>query len=58
VPANDWQTGLVPARLAVESTSSPSTVFTIRNMAYQGNFPLTAAQDLGLSPSLLSTDCA
>jgi starch synthase len=58
VHANDWHTGLVPARLALESASGPPTVFTIHNMAYQGNFPLTAAQDLGLPPSLLTTDGA
>ncbi len=38
VQANDWQTGLVPAFLAEES-QPPATIFTIHNMAYQGNFP-------------------
>lgn len=38
VQANDWQTGLVPAFLS-ERPDRPSTIFTIHNMAYQGQFP-------------------
>lgn len=37
VHCNDWQTGLVPALLSIES-NTPATVFTIHNMAYQGIF--------------------
>jgi starch synthase len=37
VHCNDWQTGLVPALLTLEP-QRPATVFTIHNMAYQGNF--------------------
>ena len=37
VHCNDWQTGLVPALLSLE-THHPATVFTIHNMAYQGLF--------------------
>lgn len=38
VHAHDWQTGLVPALLTLEE-SPPKSIFTIHNMAYQGNFP-------------------
>ena len=38
VQANDWQTGLVPAFLS-EQAERPTTIFTIHNMAYQGQFP-------------------
>ena len=38
VQANDWQTGLVPAFLS-EQAERPATIFTIHNMAYQGQFP-------------------
>jgi len=38
VHCNDWQSGLVPALLSLES-GRPATVFTIHNMAYQGLFP-------------------
>ena len=43
IHANDWQTGLVPAYLKIEYRSVPryqqiATLFTIHNMAYQGQF--------------------
>jgi len=43
IHANDWQTGLVPAYLKLEYRSAPryqriATLFTIHNIAYQGNF--------------------
>jgi len=34
---NDWQTGLIPLFIK-ESSSNIKTVFTIHNLAYQGNF--------------------
>ncbi len=47
VHANDWQTGLVPALLSLE-TESPKTIFTIHNMAYAGLFPKTLFDGLWL----------
>ncbi len=51
VHCNDWQTGLVPAYMALEETrrawmKNARSVFTIHNLAYQGqfwhwDFPLT-----------------
>ena len=43
IHANDWQTGLIPAYLDIEYRDAPGyggigTVFTIHNMAYQGQF--------------------
>jgi len=43
IHANDWQTGLVPAYLNIEYRGLPryeriATLFTIHNMAYQGQF--------------------
>lgn len=35
VHGNDWQTGLIPALLSLE-TKPPATLFTIHNIAYQG----------------------
>lgn len=58
VHANDWHTGLTPARLALETTCRSPTLFTIHNMAFQGNLPLAAGQDLALPPSLLDADGA
>jgi starch synthase len=49
---NDWQTGL--AAVALQGGFAPTllggarTVFTIHNLAYQGNFPKSVMADLGL----------
>lgn len=55
VHCNDWQTGLVPALLKQEESSPPS-IFTIHNMAYQGSFPKDAMERIGLPDSLWSMD--
>lgn len=47
VHCNDWQTGLVPALLSLE-TQRPATLFTIHNLAYQGLFDWHTFQRLGL----------
>lgn len=48
---NDWQTGLAPALLHQEK-GRPGCVFSIHNLAYQGRFPWTTFQRLGLPASL------
>jgi len=53
VHCNDWQSGLVPALLAM-TTQRPATVFTIHNLAYQGLFPLATFKSLKLPESLWS----
>ena len=53
VHCNDWQTGLVPALLSLES-SRPGTIFSIHNLAYQGIFPYKTFVKLKL-PSTLWT---
>ncbi len=53
VHANDWHTGLLPVLLRDQR---PATVFTIHNLAYQGRFPRSVLQELGLSPSLFALD--
>ena len=37
VHCNDWQSGLIPALLSLHE-KRPATVFTIHNLAYQGNY--------------------
>ncbi len=59
IHCNDWQTGLVPALLkTVYSTNSYlkdiKTVFTIHNLAYQGNFPLSSFAKTGMPDSVLT----
>ena len=55
VHCNDWQTGLVPALLSLES-NAPSSLFTIHNMAYQGMFPATTFNTLNLPLQLWHHD--
>jgi starch synthase len=55
VHCNDWQTGLAPALLSL-SHQRPATVFTIHNLAYQGNILYNAYRDLNLPDSLFHTD--
>jgi starch synthase len=55
VHCNDWQTGLVPALLSIES-NTPATVFTIHNMAYQGIFPESTFANLNLPRQLWHPD--
>ena len=58
VHAHDWHAGLLAAFLALHDVPRPRTVFTIHNLAYQGNFPLADASALGLPASLLAPDGA
>ena len=55
VHCNDWQTGLVPPLLKLEK-NPPASVFTIHNLAYQGNFSRTEFQHLLLPESWWSMD--
>lgn len=49
---NDWQTGLGPMALATGFAQTPlhraKSLFTIHNLAYQGNFDKHTAMDLGV----------
>ncbi|MBN1379705.1 MAG: glycogen synthase GlgA [Gammaproteobacteria bacterium] len=51
VHCNDWQTGLIPALLKLQ-TKAPATLFTIHNLAYQGLFPYHDFARLQLPPHL------
>jgi starch synthase len=53
IHCNDWQSGLVPAYLKEAMKRDPffkgtKTVFTIHNLAYQGNFPASSFSKTGL----------
>lgn len=52
VHANDWHTGLLPALLHQQGPQRPRSVFTIHNLAFQGNFPLQVFPELGLPPEV------
>ena len=54
---NDWQTGLAPAYLhAWELLGRPATVFTIHNIAYQGQFPPETVSRLGFPPEMYAME--
>jgi starch synthase len=54
--AHDWQTGLVPTYLKYSGRPGPKTVFTIHNLAYQGQFPYELLGKLGLPERAFSMD--
>jgi len=45
---NDWQTGMAPAYLHFGKAPRTPSIFTVHNLAYQGIFPATTLDDLGL----------
>jgi len=55
VHCNDWQSGLVPALLS-QHAKRPATIFTIHNLAYQGNFSKQTFTDLQLPEVLWHID--
>jgi starch synthase len=61
VHCHDWQTGLVPVLLRTQHANDPAVrsipvVFTIHNLAYQGNFPQAAMRSIGLPDNLYTMD--
>jgi starch synthase len=59
--AHDWQAGLLPVYLKAFYSDDPTlhrsaTVFTIHNLAYQGNFGLDTVSVLGLPWNLATRD--
>lgn len=54
VHANDWHAGLLPLLLSLETEPRPASVFTTHNMAFQGNFPATWLDELGLPKHFFS----
>jgi len=54
---HDWQTGLAPAYLhAWKVEKPPATIFTIHNIAYQGQFPADIVARLGLPWEMFTMD--
>lgn len=57
IHANDWQSALIPAYLKTLYAGDPffaktATVFTIHNLAYQGNFPKDSFAKIGVARDL------
>jgi starch synthase len=53
VHLNDWHTGLAAAWLQ-SATARPGILFTIHNLAFQGNYPAAEAAALGLPPAWMT----
>ncbi|MGK4781124.1 glycogen/starch synthase, partial [Salmonella enterica] len=47
VQAHDWHTGLVPL-LVKRAGARARTVFTVHNLAFQGNFPMSVVPQIGV----------
>ena len=57
VHAHDWQSALAPVYLRHLFHSSMPVVFTIHNLAFQGQFPAEIGPRLGLPSSALGFEC-
>jgi starch synthase len=58
VHANDWHAGLIPALLKSNHIRNVGSVLTIHNLAFQGNFAMELASQLGLPIGILNSDGA
>jgi starch synthase len=58
IHGHDWQSGpaLLYARGATGDLAAPKCVFTIHNLAYQGLFPASVVDELGLPRELYTPD--
>jgi len=61
IHCNDWQTGLIPAYLRTTYRDDPfyahtAVLFTIHNLAYQGNFSSEKLALTGLSPGVFTPE--
>ncbi|WP_207447369.1 glycogen synthase GlgA [Roseomonas marmotae] len=54
--AHDWQAGLVPAYLEYWEGRRPGSVFTVHNLAFQGQCDAGLLAELGLPPQAYSID--
>lgn len=60
IHSHDWQTGLIAALIKSPMSDAffknTATVFTIHNLAYQGNFPSESLQKCGIDPMLFNSE--
>jgi starch synthase len=54
VHSHDWHAALCPAYLRARGGAGPATVFTVHNLAYQGQFPGPTFAQLGLPAHFFS----
>jgi starch synthase len=53
---NDWQSALVPLLIKQDPTIVTKTLYTIHNLAYQGNFDPSALHKLGINTKYFTMD--
>jgi starch synthase len=56
VHANDWHAGLIPALVRHKKIKDVGTVQTIHNLAFQGNYAMELASEIGIPEALLTPD--
>ena len=56
VHAHDWQAALAPAYLNYEHRPRPRTLMTVHNLAFQGKFPRSLLEEIGLPPESFTVD--
>jgi starch synthase len=61
IHSHDWQTGLVPVYQKMYHSDDPTvgavpSVFTIHNLAFQGQFPASILPDIGLGWEVLNVE--
>jgi starch synthase len=56
VHAHDWQAALAAAYLNYADGPRPGVAITIHNIAFQGHFPMSVFDELGLPPQALTID--
>jgi starch synthase len=56
IHAHDWQAGLTAAYLVYDGGERPGVVFTIHNLAFQGQFDRALLASLGLPPRAFTPD--
>ena len=54
IQCNDWQTGMAPAYMKLLDNSRTKSIFSIHNLAFQGNFDASWLEKLDLPISSLS----
>ncbi|HWV62622.1 MAG TPA: glycogen synthase GlgA [Oxalicibacterium sp.] len=56
VQANDWHAGLIAALLKLENITDVGSVMTIHNLAFQGNYPVEIAPQIGIPQEMITED--
>jgi starch synthase len=56
VHANDWHAALIPLLLKLRGLDHVGSMLTIHNLAFQGNYDMSVAEQIGIPPHMLTED--